>query len=176
MGVVENLELPREPVLLDIDIDYFLTAEGEVWWSAEELADQIQSLDRLFTTVAYSVKGGYTPTELRTLAAPFLKEPTEGYRGTELDRAAALVRAQQYEEALTLLKQLQANHPVEAGYLRGSSHHHLEQYEQALEVWSSMLSLELPVDGQGLPERALFRGALPSEPSRGSPTARQRSP
>lgn len=167
MGTVENLELPGEPVLFDLDIDYFLTAEEEVWWPAEELAALVKPLKSLYTTVAYSVKGGYTPTELRTLAAPFIEGSTEGYSGTPLDRAAGMVRAQRHQDAVPVLKELRSTHPVEAGYLLGSCHHHLGQLEEALAAWTELFQLELPPDGRayllGLCSEVLCKLERPEE-------------
>jgi tetratricopeptide (TPR) repeat protein len=62
------------PVLLDIDIDYFLGPElglagdrSVVWQTPWELLEQLGPLDYAASTVADSVAGGYTPVELRCL-------------------------------------------------------------------------------------------------------------
>lgn len=62
------------PVLLDIDIDYFLGPElglaadrSVVWQTPWELLEQLGPLEYAAATVADSVGGGYTPVELRCL-------------------------------------------------------------------------------------------------------------
>ena len=148
VGPWEKLSAPDEPVLVDIDIDYFLTENGEVWWDSQEMASALKTWPTLATTVAYSVKGGYTPTEHRTLADPFLTSPEEipGYRADAFDDAVALFRCHKYQEALQILGDLPGLAPL---YYVGSAHQKLEQPEEALQAWSQLCDHEeIPADGQ----------------------------
>lgn len=136
VGTAAALPVPTEPVLLDVDLDYYVTQTGEQWSAPGDFPPS------LYTTVAWSVKGGWLPPSLRHLASPWV-EDTSGYEGDALDRAAACVRFKRYEEALALL-----GSGVEAGYLRGTCFYHLGQHEQALATWRLLLEEELPVDGR----------------------------
>ena len=153
MGPLEALELPEEPVLLDIDVDYFLNDDGTVWQESDLFARAIRSVPSLLTTVAYSVKGGFTPDAQRRLAKPWLendviRSEAEEYFERPLDKLAARVRCRQYEDALLELDDL-ANPGVEELYLKGTSLHALKKYEGALEVWNQILALPgLSEDGQ----------------------------
>ncbi|MEW6281660.1 MAG: hypothetical protein AB1758_23830, partial [Candidatus Eremiobacterota bacterium] len=55
------------PVLLDVDVDYFLGPDDQVWQSPLELVSHLRHLAPVALTVAYSVEGGYTPVWLRHL-------------------------------------------------------------------------------------------------------------
>ena len=55
------------PVLLDIDVDYFLSPTDEIWQSPAILAEQLGGLTPAATTIAYSLLGGYTPPVHRYL-------------------------------------------------------------------------------------------------------------
>lgn len=153
MGTLEALELPTEPVLLDIDIDYFLEEDGRVWQEASDFAAQIEEVPSLLTTVAYSVKGGFTPQPERRLAQPFVTDDTAvmgeaSYAETPLDQIACLVRCHRYEEALAEIERL-GEPGLEANYLKGSSLHALKRFEDTLAVWETLLALgELPDDGK----------------------------
>lgn len=150
VGPWEALTPPDEPVLVDVDIDYFLTEDGEVWWEPDEIAATLRGWSSLATTVAYSVKGGYTPTECRRLADPFLQEPLRpGYQASPLDEATALFRRHRYQEAIAALEAMRSVAPLEASYYLGSSYQKLGQREQSLQEWEALASLpELPSDGQ----------------------------
>lgn len=67
--VCQSDQLPalEGPVLLDIDVDYFLGPNDEVWQSPLELASHLRHLTPVALTVAYSIEGGYTPLWLRHL-------------------------------------------------------------------------------------------------------------
>ncbi len=67
--VCQSDQLPalEGPVLLDIDVDYFLGPADEVWQSPLDLARHLGHLSPVALTVAYSVEGGYTPLWLRYL-------------------------------------------------------------------------------------------------------------
>lgn len=152
MGTLEALSVPEVPVLLDVDIDYFLTEEGEVWQDPAEWLQRVKGLKSCCTTVAYSVAGGYTPEPLRTLAQPFLQGKevevwgTHHYQAREVDRLAALVRCHRYDEAVKLSEGMDE---VEAGYLRGSSLHALKRYEDTLVQWRRLLARQdLPNDAR----------------------------
>lgn len=153
LGTVEALQLPTEPVLLDIDIDYFLEEDGSVWLEAEPFAEKILSVPSLFTTVAYSVKGGFTPEKERRLAAPWTTDKAEQfdsqlYQERPIDELAALVRCHRHEEALKLVDSM-SEQTLEASYLRGTSLHALKRYQETLELWELLLEREsLPPDGK----------------------------
>jgi tetratricopeptide (TPR) repeat protein len=58
----------QHPFVLDIDIDYFLDPDDELWQSPVELVRNLGCSDPTATTIAYSVQGGYTPVRYRYLA------------------------------------------------------------------------------------------------------------
>jgi len=147
LGTLESLELPDQPVLMDIDLDYFLREDGSRWWDAEEFQAQVQSVPVLCRTVAYSVMGGFTPDEERVLALPF-QAPAKGYQASSLDRLAGLVRCHRYREALDLEVPFDGQE-IEVQFLKGTSLQALEQWEEALETWSVLLANPcLPAGGQ----------------------------
>jgi tetratricopeptide (TPR) repeat protein len=149
MGTLENLTLPTEPVLMDIDIDYFLTEHGEVWQDSQEFAELIHSVPVLYQTVAYSVMGGFTPTSERRLAAPFIQGETDGYEATALDHLAGLVRCHKYQEAIDLELKVDQENRIEVGFLKGLSYQAIDQVDEALEVWAELLGFEeLPPGGK----------------------------
>jgi tetratricopeptide (TPR) repeat protein len=154
LGTLEHLELPTEPVLLDIDIDYFLKESGEVWQESQEFVRLIESIPSRLTTVAYSVKGGFTPEVERRLADPFLQGESieqmdhEPYRERPIDQLATLVRRHQHQEAISVLDSWDEL-DVESSYLKGTSLHALKRYEETLAIWEHLLrSADLPPDGQ----------------------------
>jgi len=55
------------PCLLDIDADYFLGPDDEIWETPFQLKERLGKLQIQAVTVAYSVDGGYTPVERRFL-------------------------------------------------------------------------------------------------------------
>lgn len=64
----KDLPAIERPVVLDIDIDYFLAADDSLWQSPQELAAHLRGLRPGAITIAYSVQGGYTPPRYRYLA------------------------------------------------------------------------------------------------------------
>ncbi len=158
VGTWENLEsLRREalggddrPLLLDVDIDYFLQGDGEPWQQPQALAQETQTWNSSCTTVALSVKGGYTPTVHREFAQAFLAAPMEpGYVGQALDQAAAVFRCHLYDQALRRFERLTGEAPVEASYYLGSCHQKLKHLEQALQFWEPLCTHpEVPDDGR----------------------------
>lgn len=138
VGPANALPTPEEPVLLDIDLDYYLDQQGEVWSQPPGPLPPSR-----LTTVAYSVLGGYTPTAERRLAAPWTAD-WSGYQSEALDEAAQCVRQRRHQQALERLHNLQS---VEADYLRGTCQHHLGQFEAALQTWRRLLP-QLPALGQ----------------------------
>lgn len=155
VGTAAALPSPSEKVLLDVDLDYFVTQTGELW------AEPTSFPPSDFTTIAYSVKGGWLPPALRRLAS-FWGVDFHGYAGDALDRAAALVRFKRYEEALGLL-----GTTVEERYLRGTACFHLGRHDDALREWEALLELDLPPDGRayvaGLASEALCTLDSPSQ-------------
>ncbi len=138
LGTAAALPHPTEPVLLDVDLDYYLDLQGQVW---QEPPGPLPSSH--LTTVAFSVLGGYTPPEQRCLAAPWTDD-WNGYQGNALDEAARCLRLRHYEPGLERLGDLKT---VEAEYLRGTCQHHSGQFEAALQTWHR-LRPQLPSLGQ----------------------------
>lgn len=138
LGTATALPIPEEPVLLDIDLDYYLNLQGEVWSQPPGPLPASR-----FTTVAYSVLGGYTPTAERRLARPWTDD-WSGHQATPLDLAAQSVRQRRHAQALEQLGDLTS---VEAEYLRGTCQHHLGDYARALATWVRLQPL-LPPLGQ----------------------------
>lgn len=67
--VCESDSVPRfdDPVLLDIDADYYLDPDDGVWQSPQNLQRHLSHLSPVALTVAYSVQGGFTPIHRRYL-------------------------------------------------------------------------------------------------------------
>ncbi len=91
--VCQSDQLPalEGPVLLDIDVDYFLGPNDEVWQSPLELASHLRHLAPRALTVAYSVEGGYTPLWLRHLGDLTVlawQHPEEALRWSTLQELA----------------------------------------------------------------------------------------
>ena len=63
----EDIPDLQGPVLLDIDVDYFLSPTDEVWQSPATLAEHVAGVSPAATTIAYSLLGGYTPPKHRYL-------------------------------------------------------------------------------------------------------------
>lgn len=63
----DHLPEKQGPWLFDLDIDYFIDAEDHVWQTPFELRQLTRHLDITATTIAYSVRGGYTPVARRYL-------------------------------------------------------------------------------------------------------------
>lgn len=139
VGPAAVLPVPNQSVLLDVDLDYYLDAKGQVW--SEPPGTLPESL---CTTVAYSVLGGYTPSSERRLAAPWTADWADGYQGNALDQAAQHVRWRQYQQGLDCLA---GDASINAEYQRGTCQHHLGDYQQALQTWQRLLP-QLPPHGQ----------------------------
>lgn len=58
---------PIQPVLVDLDVDYFLSPEDEIWQSPIELHERLAHLGPTAITVTCSVEGGHTPPQHRYL-------------------------------------------------------------------------------------------------------------
>lgn len=148
IGTLESLTLPTEPVLMDIDLDYFLTEEGTPWWDSESFQERVASVPVLYRTVAYSVLGGFTPNEQRRLAEAF-NLPADGYESSHLDHLAGLVRCHKYQQAVDLEMPTSLRDNLETRFLKASSLQALERSKDAVEVWLAMLSdPDLPRGGQ----------------------------
>lgn len=55
------------PLVLDIDVDYYLDPQDNLWQTPLQLADHLRHLNPEALTVAYSVEGGYTPVRHRPM-------------------------------------------------------------------------------------------------------------
>lgn len=144
----DNLPALPEPVLLDIDADYFLGPQDEVWQSPLQLKQQLAGLEVQALTVAYSVEGGYTPPALRWLGDQALlawQDPDRAQearaceeRSSPLDAACFHLQRKQYDLCLTWLEQTEDRQA--ATYLRSFVHFARGQHEPALAGWRSLLS------------------------------------
>lgn len=184
MGTLEALGVPDQPVLLDIDLDYFLTEQGEVWQQPGVFVEKTQNLQSLCTTLAYSVKGGFTPAALREIAEPLLERWAEAnlqrppiHQWSREDEMAAQVRCHRYSEALAEA----AGSSVECRYLRGSSLQYSERKEEALEEWLSLLKEPaMPADGlsylHGLASEIYLEQGKPKEALEHSLAAQRAAP
>ena len=180
IATIENLELPTEPVLMDIDLDYFLTEEGSPWWDSGSFQKIVKSVPVLYRTVAFSVMGGFTPTEQRRLAEAF-ELPASGYESGALDQLAGLVRCHKYQQAVDCELSPDLAEQLEARFLKGSSLQALERNQEALEVWTSMLDEPaLPQGGQaylhGICAELLNAGGLADEALEHSQRAQKLEP
>lgn len=134
------------PVLLDIDVDYYLGPRDEVWQAPEELATHLAALRPAALTVAYSVEGGYTPHTLRWLGPRTLEAwgqpppPELPYRLSPLDEACFHLQRERYPEFLACLEQTEDRRAAE--YLRAFAHFSQERFEDALHGWSELLADE----------------------------------
>ena len=58
---------PTQPVLVDLDVDYFLSPADEIWQSPIDLHERLAHLGPTAITVTCSVEGGHTPPQHRYL-------------------------------------------------------------------------------------------------------------
>ncbi|MFN8605932.1 MAG: hypothetical protein U0931_00260 [Vulcanimicrobiota bacterium] len=63
----EHLPEVSRPWLLDLDVDYLIDEQDGVWQTPFELLELTRHLELQAVTVAYSVRGGYTPLARRYL-------------------------------------------------------------------------------------------------------------
>lgn len=142
----DNLPPLEGPVLLDIDADYFLGLQDEVWQSPLQLREQLAGLELQALTVAYSIEGGYTPPELRWLGDQALlawqdPERAEDARATgdppsALDAACFHLQRKQYDRCLAWLERTEDAQA--AAYLRSFVQFAQGQLEEALAGWRGL--------------------------------------
>ena len=123
----EGLPRLREPVLLDIDVDYFLARDDTLFTAPDILVEE--TLARLpqpaCITVALSIRGGYTPLEQRHV-------------GDLVARVARGETAHAQRQAAMLLRQgdtLRATDPSQA----------LQTYQRGLDTGSYAASTHLKI-------------------------------
>ncbi len=163
--------LPRlaPPILLDVDVDYFLGPQDEVWQSPEQLASDLAPLEVSALTVAYSVEGGYTPVELRWLGPETMERfgassSPDDFTLAPLDAACFHLQRKRYEACLEALEACEDRRA--AHYLRAFVRFSQDRHEEALAGWTALLAephddptrrhlLEM----QGLSQRALGRAS-----------------
>ena len=63
----DHLPDKQGPWLFDLDVDYLIDEQDDVWQTPFQLKELTRHLDIQATTVAYSVRGGYTPVARRYL-------------------------------------------------------------------------------------------------------------
>lgn len=127
--VTELADLPRidEPVLLDIDLDYFTTASATTqevvpvpWTTPTEVVAALRAkgIRTDLATVSYSTYGGYTPPEARWLGRAMVRGLTEPGRPRDADasrRAVGLALASgRYGEAVRLATEAVRRDPGDA--------------------------------------------------------------
>lgn len=124
-------QLVARPLLLDIDLDYFVDEEARVWQQPEELLAALGPLSPDALTVACSVCGGYTPPELVPgLLRGLGLEPLE-VSASPLDRGSALFRLGRVPQALAELAPVES---PESRYLQGMIFYRQGDYARALEL------------------------------------------
>lgn len=125
---LSSLPTINEPILLDIDIDYFIIPQVQYrksdnhteipWCWPNELIDSLhkKNISPELITIAYSVEGGYTPLKWKYLGDElelrFKNENASSLRGMELIKEAATllqngmnqVAEKKYLEARALLQ------------------------------------------------------------------------
>ncbi len=129
----ENLPELGRPLLLDIDLDYFVNDAREIWRRPEDLNLALEP-DAL--TVAYSVEGGYLPPEATWMGPAVLKAYGIDHPGLEvpespLDRGSALFRLGHVAEALAELARVDS---PESRYLQGMIAYRRGNFDRAAEL------------------------------------------
>ena len=170
MGTLEELPLPKVPVLFDVDIDYFLLESGQLWSTSKEFLKATQSIPKTCSTIALSVKGGFTPESERSQAdafGPYESRRDADHTITPLDELATKVRCHAYEDALSMTLCEDENR-IEVGFLRGTSLQALGRPAEALQVWIALLGLDqVTQDGRaylhGLCSELLLEAQKPKE-------------
>lgn len=135
MGTLEQLPRPSQKVWLDVDLDYYVDAQGGRWREP----DLSELPDSCLTTLAFSVMGGFLPDSQRSLAEAF-GVSSQGYQAQECDRAACLWRGGHTQAVLDL--DLSA-WPEIGPYLRGSCLYQLGHYQRALQEWEQLKPTDL---------------------------------
>lgn len=140
-------EVLQSPVLLDIDVDYFVSLADQVWSTPQELKQQLGPLQLEALTVATSVSGGYLPPEFADMGLSCIDVfggrtqplvPSTTHPAT--DRAARSLMKQQFQLGLDQLQEAPTEDPVRA-YLAGSLHLKLNRSQQAFEEWQRLPQL-----------------------------------
>lgn len=132
-----NLPELSRPLLLDIDLDYFVDDQRAIWQQPSELARELGALSPDALTVACSVHGGYTPlSEARWLGPAVLRafgagHPEVELRESPLDRGSALFRLGRVQEALA---ELAGEESPESRYLQGMIAYRSGDYLRAAEL------------------------------------------
>ena len=183
MGTLEELPLPEFPVLFDVDIDYFLLESGQPWAYSKDFLQATQSISKICSTVALSVKGGFTPESERSQAdafGPYESRRDADHTITPLDELAAKVRCHAYEDALSMTLCDDENR-IEVAFLRGTSFQALGRPAEALQVWIDLLGLDqISQDGRaylhGLCSELLLEAQKPREALKHSMAAQKIAP
>lgn len=143
VGPVDALPVLQQPVLLDIDVDYFTTpfisdrqhGEGLVpWQTPDQLLDSLSRRVQWDTvTVSASVAGGYTPAQWRCVA-PLCGDVFDGRRPlfdwSEAKRGARTHRSGRKHEAKDIFS--------------GLANPHSHTYQQsAAHIWLARIHAEL---------------------------------
>lgn len=124
------------PLLLDIDLDYLINEQREIWQQPEELLRELGELKPDVLTVACSVQGGYTPAEACWMGPALLRgfgiyHPGLQVREGPLDRGSALFRLGWAEQAL---RTLELEDSPESRYLQGMISYREGDYGRAVEL------------------------------------------
>ncbi|NDD28415.1 MAG: hypothetical protein EB084_09150 [Proteobacteria bacterium] len=104
---IENLPRIEEPMLLDIDADYFLDHDDGLFTDVEVITETLSGLlDRAaMITVAYSVEGGYMPLEHRYVGDLVLRllsghDPSSALAARHLRRGDTARAERRFSDAL----------------------------------------------------------------------------
>ncbi|MCE7875113.1 hypothetical protein DYH09_32760 [bacterium CPR1] len=124
------------PLLLDIDLDYLIDEQREIWQQPEELLRELGELQPDVLTVACSVHGGYTPQEACWMGPALLRgfgieHPRLDVPESPLDRGSALFRLGWADQAL---RALELEDSSESRYLQGMICYREGNYARALEL------------------------------------------
>lgn len=150
--VCESANLPTSdrPVLLDLDVDYFLGPEDTVWQSPAELHGHLAHLEPAALTIAYSVQGGYTPAGLRYLGdvtRQLFEDPSKTPEATAtedevnpIDQACFHLERRQFDQARPWLERVAAEDREAAVYLKGYASFLQGHHAEAFEAWHELLA------------------------------------
>lgn len=135
-------------VALDIDIDYFVTLDDELWQSPQVLQDLLGELSPTALTVATSIEGGYTPDHRAGLGPECLQrfggQPQEWTAPVSqaVDHASRCMHRKDYQQGLQCLLPAQAEDPVRL-YLEATLQLKLKNLPGALQALERLARADL---------------------------------
>ncbi len=131
-----SLPACAHPLLLDIDLDFLIDEQRQIWQQPEELLRELGDLHPDVLTVACSVHGGYTPQQACWMGPALLRgfgieHPGLEVAETPLDRGSALFRLGWVDQAM---RALELEESPESRYLQGMICYREGDYARALEL------------------------------------------